>query len=131
VTGLAPGDTGVVSGPRYMLVNDMILRARPQLTCVPPNREGKGVNPGRAPGAARSKKGRRDQSHQSARVSWDARFPPGRKSSVSRSILARSRPRLAGSAAVDVLQGLVFFSYLISNIFVAALFERANKIMFM
>jgi hypothetical protein len=65
------------------------------------------------------------------RMSWDARFAPGRKSSVSRSILIRLRPRLAGSTAADVLQGLVFFSYLISNIFVAALFEQAKKMMFM
>jgi hypothetical protein len=63
------------------------------------------------------------------RMGWEARFDPGRKSSISRSFLTRFRPRLAGSNAADVLQGLVFFSYLISNIFVAALFEWTNKIM--
>jgi len=37
--------------------------------------------------------------------------------------------RLAGSYAFDVLQGPVFFSYLISKIFVYILFESASKIM--
>jgi len=42
VTGLAPGDTGMVSDPRYMLVDNIFTRARPRLTCVTPNREAKG-----------------------------------------------------------------------------------------
>jgi len=88
VTGLAPGDTGVVSGSSYMLVDNILLRARPQLTCVTPGREGKGVNPGRAPDAARSQKGRRDQSHQFARMSWHASLPQGE----NRAFLAQFLP---------------------------------------
>jgi len=61
-------------------------------------------------------------------VNWDDRFTPERKSSISRSILARFVSRLAGSTAIGVLQGVVFFSDLFSDIFVRALFERANKI---
>ena len=65
------------------------------------------------------------------RVSWDAHLIPGRKLSISRSILVRFALRLAGSTAIDVLQGVVFFSYFFSNIFVCTLFEGANKIMIM
>jgi len=62
-------------------------------------------------------------------VSWHAHFASGRKSSIASSILGRSRPRLAGSTAADVLQRLVFYIYFISEIFVRMLFELANKIM--
>jgi len=39
----------------------------PLLTCVTPNREGKGLNPGASTGAARSQKGSPHQSDQPAR----------------------------------------------------------------
>jgi len=42
VTGLALGDTKMVSDPRYMSVDDISIRARPLLTCATPNREAKG-----------------------------------------------------------------------------------------
>ena len=64
-------------------------------------------------------------------VSWDARFTPGQKSSIPRPILVHFTSRLAGSIAIDVLQWVVYFLDLISNIFVRALFGRANKIMLM
>jgi len=46
VTGLAPGDTKIVSDPRYMLIDNIPIRARPLFTCVTPNREVKGVAQG-------------------------------------------------------------------------------------
>jgi len=51
--------------------------------------------------------------------------------SIVDSFIIRSKTRLAGSLTVDVMQSLVFFSYFISNIFVASLFEQASKMMFM
>jgi hypothetical protein len=54
----------------------------------------------------------------------DAHSAPGRKSSVTHSILIRFGPFLAGSPAVGVLQGVVYF---LNFIFVAALFERGNQ----
>jgi len=51
--------------------------------------------------------------------------------SIVDSFIIRSKPRLAGSLAVDVMQSLVFLSYFISKNFVAALFEQASKMMFM
>ena len=56
---------------------------------------------------------------------------PGRKLSVSRSILVRSRRRLAGWIAPDSFYTVVFFLYFISNIFFAILFKPSNKIMVM
>jgi len=53
VTGPAPGDPGKVSDPRYALQWLMYERAKPYLTCVAPNREGKGLQPGASPGTAR------------------------------------------------------------------------------
>ena len=52
-----------------------------------------------------------------------------RKLSIAGSILVRSQSRLAGSNEHNVLQGLVFFSYFIFEIFVVTLFESPNKIM--
>ena len=60
----------------------------------------------------------------------DARFCSGRKLSISRSILVRLRPRLAGSAAVCVFYGLVFYIYIFSQIILYILFYSANKIMY-
>ena len=57
----------------------------------------------------------------------DARSRSGRKSSISRSILGRSRPRLAGSHAFYVLQGVAYFVNFILQIFVVTLFELTNK----
>ena len=48
------------------------------------------------------------------------------KLSIVGSILIRSRSCLAGSNTRSVLQGLVFFSYFIFEIFIATLFERGN-----
>ena len=62
-------------------------------------------------------------------VSWHARFSPGRKSSIVGSILVRSGLRLAGSAAIFVLYGLVFPLYFTSYIYVVTPFEQANKMM--
>ena len=67
----------------------------------------------------------------SPRVSWQARSAPGRKPRIARSILVRLRPRLAGSRAFNVPQGLVFFSDLFSQIFSVTPFGPANKIMLM
>jgi len=96
--------------------------------------EGTTRSPGETPvstGAARSQKGRSHQSDQPARVSWHAHFALRRKSGVVRSILVRSRPRLAGSSMFDVPQGLVFFSDLFLQICPVTLFGPASKIMFM
>jgi len=96
---------------------------------VAPNREGKGLQPGASPGAACVPKKEVAINPINPLSELDARPAPVRKSSIPRSILIRSGPRLAGSYAFDVLQGLVFFSYLISKIFVYTLFEPASKIM--
>ena len=42
MTGLAPGDTGMVSNPIYVLVDNILTNSMPQLTCVTPSREAKG-----------------------------------------------------------------------------------------
>ena len=64
VSGTAPDKTGVVSNPRYMLVDIIYKRAKPLLTCVGPKCERKGLH-SRLP--RRSQKGSRRQSDQSAR----------------------------------------------------------------
>src|SRR5882672_7912440 len=87
------------------------------------------LSPGVSPGDACSQKGRRDQSHQSARWTGNARLAPVQKSSISRSILVRSRSRLAGSTARVVPQVLVFFSYFILQIISATYSERADKML--
>jgi hypothetical protein len=56
---------------------------------------------------------------------------PGRKSGTVGSIIVRSMSHLAGSTAVDVMQGMVFYLYFISHAFVATLSEWANKIALM
>ena len=59
----------------------------------------------------------------------DARSHSGRKLSISRSILGRSRLRLAGSHTFFVLQGVIYISNFILRNFIAALFEPALKFM--
>ena len=90
------------------------------------------MHPGASPGAARvpKKEGAINPINPRGELARLA-FAPVRKSSISRSIVVRSTARLAGSHAFSVLQGVVFFSYFISPIFVAALFESANKITLM
>jgi len=56
---------------------------------------------------------------------------PEQKLDVSHLLLIRLTARLVGSTAIGVLQGVVIFSDLFSDIFMRALFERANKIMLM
>ena len=63
------------------------------------------------------------------RGAGNARSRSGRKSSIASSIIDSFRQFLAGSPAFDVLQGLVFFSYFIFEILVAAFSESPNKIM--
>ena len=75
--------------------------------------------------AACSQKGNLHQCHQSTRWTGDARS--GRKLSISHSILGRSRPRLAGSIELSILQRVVYFLYFISETFVATLSEQGNN----
>ena len=123
VTKPSSNDPGVVSKPRYISKQLAYKRAKALLTCVAHYRERKGrASPGASRGSRAFPK-RKARSIPSIRaVSWHARFSSGRKSSISRSILVRLRARLAGSTASDVLQGLVFFIYFISHIFMYMLF---------
>ena len=57
----------------------------------------------------------------------DARSRSSRKSSIYRSILGRSRPRLAGSHAFCVLQGVAYSLDFIFQISAITLFELSNK----
>ena len=121
----SPNYPRVVTKPKYTIEWLVYLRAKALLTQVAPNCEGKRVSPRASMEAACSQKGNPHQCHQSTRWTGDARS--GRKSSISCSILGRSRPRLAGSHAFCVLQGVVYFSNFILQIFVVTLFEPNNK----
>jgi len=92
---------------------------------VAPNREAKGVSPRASRGSRAFPKRKLDQARA---MSWQCSV---RKLSIVSSIRTRFGPRLAGSRAVDDLQGVVFFSIFISPIFVVAHFEWANKILIM
>ena len=56
---------------------------------------------------------------------WDACFVSGRKLSISRSIFVRLRPRLAGLAAIFVLQGLELFLDFILQTYITTCFEKS------
>ena len=76
VPRLAPGYTGAVSKPRYMLVHVTYKGAKPALTCVAPGHEGKGLHPSASPVAAPFPK-RKSRSIPSIRaMSWQCSLSP-------------------------------------------------------
>jgi hypothetical protein len=88
-------------------------------------------NPGASLDPDRSQKGNARSIPSIRAAGWGTRLTPGQKSSISCSILVRSRARLAGSNAADVFHIAVFISDFYLNIFTVTLFEPYNKRMIM
>ena len=112
VSGTAPDDTGVVSNPRYMLVDIIHKRAKPLLTCVAPKCERKGLHFRASPVAALFPKSH-NQSDQSVRRAGNAHSLPKRKLSLLDLFLSCFGLRLAGLIQHAILHRVAGFLILI------------------
>ena len=124
VSRTALDDTGVMSNPRFMLVDVIYKRAKPLITCVVPECKCKGLhfraNPRLVAASFPKRKSRSIRSI--CAVSGNARSLPQRKSSLLDSFLNRLRPRLAGSILRAILHRGVLLSIFYFDIFVWPLF---------